>query len=59
MKKKVKDLTLEELKKNCIKYENCYDCPLYDFDYYGVCEVTPFEYNEDTLNKEIEVEEDE
>lgn len=58
MKKKIKDLTLEELLNICIKYSCyfCVDCPLNDKvcdKYFNVSNIYDMK-----LNKKIEVEED-
>ena len=50
MKKKIKDLTIEEIKKICRKYMDCEACPL-DL---SPCPATI--YDED-LKREIEVDE--
>ena len=58
MKKKIKDMTLQEVKKICHK-KNCFYCPFYivlcddDFKIDFLDEV------EDVLDEEIEVEDDE
>lgn len=58
MKKKIKDLTLGELKNICKKNtESCYDCPLFELDF--LCKDNPMDYTDNALNKEIEVEENE
>lgn len=56
MKKKIKDLTLEELLNICIKY-SCEDCPLNTIvcdKYFNISDLYDMK-----LNKEIEVEDDE
>ena len=32
MKKKIKDLTLEECRKICNSQNGCHDCPFFDFN---------------------------
>lgn len=57
MKKKIKDLTLEECKKICdenVCSREC--CPLYGK---GICHQSFYDYEEEDLEQEIEVEEDE
>lgn len=50
IKKKIKDLTLEECDKICKKYELCYGCPLEET-------IKCIYYNEEALEEEVEVEE--
>ena len=58
MKKKIKDLTLEELNEICTKYDGCKGCPFQEID----CEYLS-EYfilkEQKILEQEIEVEDDE
>lgn len=53
MKKKIKDLTLKEAQTICLKrgMGGCQKCPLYE-----ICQCS-FDYNNEDLDKEIEVEE--
>jgi hypothetical protein len=51
MKKKIKNLTVQELWKICFKRMNCENCPLDKF-----CVVTWFG-DEEEAEKEVEVEE--
>ena len=53
--KKIKDLTLEETKKICLKNNDCIECPLYLNLYLCVKDLLC----EEKLNQEIEVDEDE
>lgn len=39
MKKKIKDLTSEEISKVCDKYDKCLDCPLCGGGLYYYCET--------------------
>lgn len=55
MKKKIKDLTLKELRKIC-KNNNCYNCPLYIPMGQDKCKD---DLIEQYGNEEIEVEDDE
>lgn len=58
MKKKIKDLTLEEIKKICNKY-SCNECPLnipHSCHCYGLALVQGFRW---TIKEEREVEVDE
>lgn len=57
MKKKIKDLTLKELKKFCEKHL-CSDCPM-NTEKVTLCYQSPSLYDEKKLEQEIEVEEDE
>lgn len=52
MKKKIKDLTLEEQEKICKKNNDCLECPLLlcNFCFMGILN--------ELINKEIEVEDD-
>lgn len=55
MKKKIKDLTFEELVKLCGKYELCDNCP-YSYGYL-YCKLSP-EYlpaKEELFDQEIEI----
>ena len=54
MKKKIKDLTLEEVTKIC-KNNSCYDCPLKD----APCYEGFYAVVNSGLDQEIEVEDDE
>ena len=58
MKKKIKDLTLEELSELCFKQRDCNKCPMYNYCInYG--SVKPYRMKTDycILQQEIEVEE--
>ena len=55
MKKKIKDLTLKEAKKICLKYNDCINCHLYLNLYLCVKDLL----EEEKLEQEIEVEDDE
>ena len=59
MKKKIRDLTLNEIVKQiktcCEKYNLCDNCPLYVLD--GDCIETKYKLIFSDLDKEIEVEE--
>ena len=55
MKKKIKDLTLEELSKFCHKQDNCIDCP-FGYGYSYECPVCELKNRED-LESEVEVDE--
>lgn len=60
MKKKIKDLTIEEIVKICNtirkKYGSCFRCPFYELlDNSGLCICSDFKK---CLNEKIEVEED-
>ena len=55
MKKKIGDLTLNELKTICIKSKKCDNCPLEKYNYKNVYDcVFALELDEE-LEKEIEV----
>ena len=58
IKKRIKDLTLEELHTICMSYEACKDCPLCvgGDEYRGIflCDPEPLK-DEDDWNQEIEV----
>ena len=60
MKKKIKDLTLEECKKICRNTECCDDCPLFygENKYCRAIELAIIENNK-SIDLEIEVEVDE
>ena len=62
MKKKVKDLTIEEYDKICDSRGNCVGCPFEQFDKISDCRVIKDYIKQRELNKmleqEIEVEED-
>lgn len=53
MKKKIKDLTLEECKKICENNNTCTICPMGT-----VCYQTPIYYEDEDLEQEVEVPED-
>lgn len=55
MKKKIKDLTLEEAMKICSK-NSCRDCPLNNIPYNTACHLNYLEFRED-LTKEVEIDE--
>lgn len=55
-RKKIKDLTLEEQKKICLKNKCNKDCPL---AFINICIHTPYSFREEDLEKEIDVEDDE
>ena len=59
IKKRIKDLTLEEVHNLCQKFESCSDCPLCvgGDEYRGIllCDPEPLKDLEE-FNKEIEVE---
>ena len=50
MKKKIKDLTIEESIKICKRQYDCYSCPLQ-----RVCAELPVQYKNEDLEKEIDV----
>ena len=50
MKKKIKDLTLEECRKICEKQDSCSDCPIYD----EICGIRIIRIH---LEREVEVDE--
>lgn len=56
MKKKIKDLTVEEVEKICDKQTDCDNCPL-DIPSCRICMKDITIYNIGFLEKEIEVEE--
>ena len=59
LKKKIKDLTLEECKKIC-KSKHCKECPL-SFGESFLCQLGKIRYDEESKNfdieKEVEVDE--
>lgn len=60
MKKKIKELTLEEilkLKGKCKEQKNCVECEINNYAGYMVCDLNFLIDNVDDLDKEIEVEE--
>ena len=57
MKKKIKDLTLKEMKELCeVRFKKgfpyCTMCPLYN-----ICQLSPDEMSQKDLDQEVEVEE--
>ena len=56
MKKKIKDLTLEEIRKIC-ENKKCTNCILLTYLSWYFCKVN--NYLDDVLEQEIEVEDDE
>ena len=54
MKKKVKDLTIPEIRNTCKKYCNCSECPLYNV--VQLCSA-PCELTDLQLETEVEVDE--
>lgn len=51
LKKKIKDLTLEECKRICEDYDTCkYDCPLHK-----VCSELTFLFEDEDLEQVVEV----
>lgn len=50
MKKKIKELTIEEMINICKKQYDCYSCPLQ-----RVCAELPIQYKKEDLEKEIDV----
>ena len=58
MKKKIKDLTFDEMATICEKH-NCKKCPLYPHEYYPCCYFNAYKLITGSLLKEQEVEIDE
>ena len=57
MKKKIKDLTLEELKNICKLHPYCGNtCPLNEAN--SICTCNPDDYDDEELSREIEVEDE-
>ena len=55
MKKKVKDLTVAQLYKQCKEKESCRTCPFAHF-HFCICKLnTPYDLEEETLEQEIEI----
>ena len=50
MKKKIKDITIEEIVKVCKKQYDCYSCPLEQ-----ICAIFPMQYKKKDLEKEIKI----
>lgn len=50
MKKKIKELTIEEIIHICKRQYDCYSCPLQH-----ICAVLPIQYKNEDLEKEIEL----
>lgn len=58
-KKKIKDMTIEELEKICDQHRVCNNCPLDTPNaYYKHCMKNIITDNKEYLEKEIEVEDD-
>ena len=58
MKKKIKELTLDEifkLKGKCKEQKNCAECEINNYAGYMVCDLNFLIDNIDSLDKEIEV----
>lgn len=53
MKKKIKDLTIEEMASLCRKQDNCIDCP-FDYGYSYQCPICELK-NRNDLESEVEV----
>ena len=59
--KKIKELTIQECRKICKKYDYCCDCPLslLDREKYSYCSVSRmFHLSKYALNKKVEVEDE-
>ena len=52
MKKKIKELTISDIKKICSRYHSCRECPLGKLN---VCVLSPYMINESILDKEIDL----
>ena len=50
MRKKIKDLTIEETINTCKRQYDCYSCPLQ-----RICAELPIQYKNEDLEKEIEL----
>ena len=51
MKKKIKDITIEDMIKICASKEGCLDCPLYN-----ICTYIPYYYkSKEDIEKEIDL----
>lgn len=60
MKKKIRDLTLNEVKKICYGKDTCSGCPLIEIKNKAFgCPYYDIAYYENKLDQEIEVEENE
>ena len=58
MKKKIIDLTAEEAKKICDKYDSCDECPLYIGVFCPFCIADLITGFKKYANREIEIEEE-